>query len=112
MSLVVEQAQFLMDVCKLVVFATKQGFVVTGGELFRTPEQQEIYMKTGRSKTMNSYHLKRCAVDLNFFKEGKLIYDIKALAPVGAYWESLNQKNSWGGNWNSFKDVPHFERRV
>jgi len=112
MSLVAEQAQFLMDVCKLVVFATKQGFVVTGGELFRTPEQQEIYLKTGRSKTMNSYHLKRCAVDLNFFKEGKLIYDVKALAPVGAYWESLNQKNSWGGNWNSFKDVPHFERRV
>lgn len=112
MSLVAEQAQFLMDVCKLVVFATKQGFVVTGGELFRTPEQQEIYLKTGRSKTMNSYHLKRCAVDLNFFKEGKLIYDIKALAPVGAYWESLSKKNSWGGNWNSFKDVPHFERRV
>jgi peptidoglycan L-alanyl-D-glutamate endopeptidase CwlK len=112
MSLVVQQAQFLMDVCKLVVFATKQGFVVTGGELFRTPEQQEIYVKTGRSKTMNSYHLKRCAVDLNFFKDGKLIYDIKALAPVGAYWESLNTKNSWGGNWKSFKDVPHFERRV
>ena len=112
MSLVIEQAQFLMDVCKLVVFATKQGFVVTGGELFRTTEQQEIYMKTGRSKTMNSLHLKRCAIDLNFFKEGKLIYDIKALAPVGAYWESLNKKNSWGGNWKSFKDVPHFERRV
>jgi peptidoglycan L-alanyl-D-glutamate endopeptidase CwlK len=112
MSLVAEQAQFLMDVCKLVVFATKQGFVVTGGELFRTPEQQEIYVKTGRSKTMNSYHLKRCAVDLNFFKGGELIYDIKVLGPVGAYWESLNQKNSWGGNWKSFKDVPHFERRV
>ena len=112
MSLVVEQAQFLMDVCKLVVFATKQGFVVTGGELFRTPEQQEIYVKTGRSKTMNSYHLKRCAVDLNFFKNGQLVYDTKVLAPLGAYWESLNPKNSWGGNWKSFKDVPHFERRV
>jgi len=112
MSLVIEQAQFLMDVCKLVVFATKQGLVVTGGELFRTPEQQEIYLKTGRSKTMNSYHLKRCAIDLNFFKDGKLVYDTKVLGPVGAYWESLNKKNSWGGNWNSFKDVPHFERRV
>jgi hypothetical protein len=49
---------------------------------------------------------------LNFFKGGALIYDIKVLAPIGAYWESLNTKNSWGGNWNSFKDVPHFERRV
>jgi len=112
MSLVAEQAQFLMDVCKLVVFATKQGFVVTGGELFRTAEQQEIYLKTGRSKTMNSYHLKRCAIDLNFFKNGSLVYDTKVLAPIGAFWESLNKKNSWGGNWNSFKDVPHFERRV
>jgi hypothetical protein len=24
----------------------------------------------------------------------------------------LNSKNSWGGNWKSFKDIPHFERRV
>jgi len=112
MSLVVEQQAFLLDVCRLVAFATKQGFVVTGGELFRTPEQQEIYMKTGRSKTMNSLHLKRCAIDLNFFKDGKLIYDVGVLAPVGAYWESLSKKNSWGGNWKSFKDVPHFERRV
>lgn len=112
MSLVTEQQAFLLDVCRLVAFATKQGFVVTGGELFRTAEQQEIYVKTGRSKTMNSLHLKRCAIDLNFFKDGKLIYDIKVLAPIGAYWESLSKKNSWGGNWNSFKDVPHFERRV
>ena len=82
MSLVTEQQAFLLDVCRLVAFATKQGFVVTGGELFRTAEQQEIYVKTGRSKTMNSYHLKRCAIDLNFFKDGKLIYDIKVLAPI------------------------------
>lgn len=112
MSLVVEQQAFLLDMCRLIAFATKQGFVVTGGELYRTAEQQEIYVKTGRSKTMNSNHLKRCAIDLNFFKDGKLIYDTKVLAPIGAYWESLSKKNSWGGNWNSFKDVPHFERRV
>ena len=57
MSLVREQAAFLLDVAKLINFATEQGFVVTGGELFRTAEQQQIYMKTGRSKTMNSLHL-------------------------------------------------------
>ena len=39
-------------------------------------------------------------------------YDVKALRPFGDYWESLNPKNSWGGSWASFKDVPHFERRV
>lgn len=112
MSLVAEQAAFLLDVCKLINKATELGFVVTGGELFRTAEQQQIYIKTGRSKTMNSNHLKRCAIDLNFFKDGKLTYDIAVLKPVGDYWEGLNPKNQWGGNWKSFKDVPHFERRV
>lgn len=112
MSLVAEQAAFLLDVAKLINKATEMGFVVTGGELFRTPEQQQIHVRAGRSKTMNSIHLKRCAIDLNFFKDGKLTYDVAALMPVGDYWESLNPKNQWGGNWKSFKDVPHFERRV
>lgn len=110
MSLVKEQAAFLLDVAKLIHFATEQGFVVTGGELYRTAEQQQIYMKTGRSKTMNSLHLKRCAIDLNFFKDGQLTYDVKQLQIIGNYWESLNEKNQWGGNWKSFKDVPHFQR--
>jgi len=54
MSLNTEQAAFLLDACKLVQYATEQGFTVTAGELARTPEQQAIYFKTGRSKTMNS----------------------------------------------------------
>ena len=112
MSLVAEQAAFLLDVAKLINKATELGFVVTGGELARTPEQQAIYVKTGRSKTMASIHLKRCAIDLNFFKDNKLTYDIQALTPVGEYWQSLSPKNQWGGFWKSFKDVPHFERKV
>ena len=111
MSMVAEQSAFLLDACKLITKATELGFTVTGGELYRTTEQQEIYMKTGKTKTMASNHLKRCAIDLNFFKDGKLVYDIPTLKPVGDYWESLNPRNSWGGNWSSFKDVPHFERR-
>lgn len=112
MSLVAEQAAFLRDVTKLLNKADELGFVVTGGELYRTPEQQEIYVKTGRSKTMNSIHLKRCAIDLNFFVNGKLTYDKNAIKPLGDYWETLNPKNRWGGNWTRFVDVPHFERRV
>lgn len=110
--LVGEQASFLLDMGKLVAFATEQGFTVTGGELFRTPEQQDIYVRTGRSKTSASYHLKRLAIDLNFFLDGKLVYDAQALRPVGDYWQSLSPQNSWGGFWNSFKDLPHFERRA
>lgn len=113
MSLVPEQHAFLQDAAKLITFAGEQGFYVTGGELFRTPEQQNIYIKTGRSKTMNSNHLKRLAIDLNFIsKEGVLVYDVKQLQEIGKYWESLNPKNKAGMFWTTFKDVPHFERRL
>ena len=112
MSLVQEQFLFIKDVAKLIQFCEKQGLVITAGEMFRPPEMQKIYVQTGRSKTMNSRHGQRCAIDLNFFKDGKLIYDIAVLRPVGEFWESLSPKNSAGMFWKSFKDVPHFERRV
>lgn len=105
------QSEFLKDVCKLLTKADQLGFVVTGGELYRTAEQQQIYVKTGRSMTMNSNHLRRCAIDLNFFKNGELTYSVDTLKPLGEYWKSLNPKNDWGGFWKSFKDVPHFERK-
>ena len=112
MSAVREQAAFLLDLAKLIEYATAQGFVVTGGELYRTPEQQQIYVKTGRSRTMNSLHLQRRAVDLNFSKDGKLVYDKGTLAPLGLFWESLHPLNSWGGNGVKLVDVPHFSRGV
>ena len=110
MSNVREQASFLLDVCLLVNKATEMGFQVTAGELYRTPEQQQIHVRAGRSKTMNSLHLQRRAVDLNFFWQGKLCYDKTVLAPLGAYWESLHPLNSWGGNGVKLVDTPHFSR--
>ena len=68
MSLVKEQAAFLQDVLLLVKHATDNGYTVTAGEMYRTMEQQEIYVKTGRSKTMKSNHLRRLAFDMNFFE--------------------------------------------
>ena len=112
MSAVRDQAAFLLDMCKLIQKATEMGLVVTAGELYRTPEQQQIYVKMGRSRTMNSLHLQRRAVDLNFFKDGKLCYEKAAIAPLGAYWESLNALNSWGGNGVKIFDLPHFSRGV
>ena len=112
MSVVTEQAAFLQDVAKLITWAFDNRFTLTGGELFRAPEQQAIYVKTGRSKTMNSNHLKRCAIDLNIFVNGVLCYDKTELAPLGAYWESLSPKNRAGMNFKSFIDMPHFERNI
>ena len=105
------QSAFLLDFCRLIQYAYAQGFVVTSGELLRPVQMQEIYVKTGRSKTMNSNHIKKLAGDLNFFsREGKYICTVEELKGLGAYWESLNTKNRWGGNFKNFKDAPHFER--
>ena len=116
MSLVREQSTFLLHVSELIRKASELGFVASGGELYRSAEQQAIYVKNGRSKTLDSQHLKRLAIDLNFFRPSHdgtlaLTYDVEALRPLGDYWESLDPANRWGGNWNNFKDTPHFERR-
>lgn len=110
MSLFNEQSKFLLHVCKLVQTATDSGFEVSARELGRTAEQQAIYVQTGRSKTMKSNHLRYCAIDLYFMRDGRLAVRAE-LQPLGDFWESLDPKNSWGGNWSSFKDEPHFERR-
>lgn len=119
MSLRTEQELFLLDFIQLIQYAYSIGFTVTSGELLRPVEMQEIYVKTGRSKTMNSQHLKKLAGDLNFFKDGAYICSVEGLKELGKYWESLSPKNRWGGNFDkdwdkedNFKDAPHFERRI
>jgi predicted chitinase len=115
MCLIREQSTFLLHVAELVHKSYEMGFQVSGGELFRTSEQQALHVRNGRSKTMKSQHLRRLAIDLNFFKpkpggELRLISDVEELRPVGQFWEGLDSANRWGGNWASFKDAPHFER--
>jgi len=109
MSKVTEQWLFLQDVAKLIEYIKSHGLVCTGGELWRTAEQQKIYVDKGLSKTMNSKHLERLAIDLNFIDHGKII---DCPDHVGDYWESLNSfKNEWGGRWH-FRDLGHFQRNV
>jgi len=107
-----EQWEFLQDVAKLIEYAKDMGYKLTGGELYRTRYQQKEYMRTGRSKTMRSYHLKRLAIDLNVFVGGDLTWDYNDIEPLGIFWESLSPKNRWGGHFRNFKDLPHFERRA
>jgi peptidoglycan L-alanyl-D-glutamate endopeptidase CwlK len=107
-SLREEQSAFARDIVRLLTYASGLGYEYTFGEFERPIEMQKLHVAAGRSKTMNSNHVRRCAADIYFFKGGELTYDIEEL---GRFWESLSPKNSWGGNWASFKDKPHFERR-
>ncbi len=102
MSLERRQAAFLVYLGELLKKAGELGFLVTGGELYRTTGQQALYVLTGRSSTMKSQHLKRMAIDLNFYREQPdgsldLVYSADALRPLGEFWESLDSANRWGG---------------
>lgn len=112
MRLSEHQRIFTIDIAKLVLKAEKLGIGLTYGEAKRTKFQQQEYMRTGKTKTMNSNHLRRLAVDFNYFIDGSLTYDKVKLQELGDYWESLNPLNRWGGNFKSFTDTPHFERNV
>ena len=112
------QRAFVKDVIRLLEQALSLGFEITLGEVLRPIEMQELYVKSGRSKTMDSMHLKKCAIDLNLFLDGQVCTRAQ-IKPLGDFWEGLALENRWGGNWrgavdsgkSTFVDAPHFERQ-
>ena len=116
MSLISEQISFLKDIRRLLEFAESAGFLVTGGELERKPEMQEFYLREGRVRTMDSMHLRKCAMDLNFFKAlGDNFVWLSSgdeLDALGTHWEGLDDRNRWGGRDTSSVDTSHFERNL
>jgi len=111
MSLSREQRIFTKHISELIEFAYSLDIELTFGDAFRTPEQQKIYYDSGLSKTLNSQHNKRLAVDFNFFINGQLVYEKEKLECLGIFWETLDDKNRWGGHFKNFIDTPHFERK-
>ena len=110
MSLSDEQFEFAKDVTRLFEFLIMSGVKWTMGEVLRTPEQQQIYYDANLSSTMNSKHLEKKAIDLNFWIDGELTYKYEDLRFIGDFWTSLNELNVWGGNWSKPHDTPHFQR--
>lgn len=114
MSLVSEQISFLRDIRRLLDFAETSGFFATGGELERKPETQELYRRTGRVRTMDSMHLRKCALELNFFKASgdafMWVSSVNELDALGVHWEGLDERNRWGGRDKFSVDTSHFER--
>lgn len=103
----------LVKVVKLAITRTPVDFVVLEG--LRTKERQAVLFKQGATKTMNSRHLTGHAVDLAPAIGGVVSWDwplYHKLAPVmKAAAKELGVAITWGGDWTTFKDGPHWELR-
>ena len=106
---------------KVVALALKKSeidFTVVEG--LRTLDKQKEYFAKGASKTLKSKHLKQLdgfghAVDLYPYYDGKVQvdaskgrFDFIAVAMKQAAKE-IGVKITWGGDWKTFPDCPHFQ---
>ena len=80
MTLLECQNTFCYNLRGLLAAIELMGFTCSMGECYRTSEQQEIYIKEGKSKTNNSMHCLRLAADINIFKDGNLLTQAVKLA--------------------------------
>jgi len=94
MSLREKQSRFAYLTTLLIQYAFAKGYEITLGD---------AYAKSGHS--INSYHYRRCAIDLNLFKDGKYLDGTEDHTFLGEFWESLDHLCAWGGR---FKDGNHY----
>lgn len=101
----------LVRVVHLAIKRTPIDFTVLEG--LRTKERQRQLVAKGASKTMNSYHITGHAVDIAPLVNGKVTWDWKyyrQLAPViKQVAKDLGVNITWGGDWKSFPDGPHWQ---
>jgi hypothetical protein len=109
MTLSQKQALFAVNVAKLIDYIHAQGYLVTFGEAYRTPQQAQWDAQSGTG-IVNSLHCKRLAIDLNLLScQGEYISDTAHYEKCGHYWTSLHPFNRWGGTFKTRADGNHFE---
>jgi len=99
MTLGEKQRVFAFNVGRLIVWANAQGYQVTLGEAYRTPEQAALNAAKG-SGISNSLHTQRLAIDLNLFRDGAFLSDSEDHRPLGEYWKLMYPDNRWGGDFS------------
>ena len=98
MTLREQQSEFVRMAVRLIEYAHAQGYELTFGDAFR-----DTRCPYGAKDTM---HLKRLAIDLNLFKDGRYLDETEDHLPLGEYWESIGGR--WGGRYK-IRDGNHYE---
>ena len=97
MTLSQEQRAFAKMLAEFIIWVYGKGYEVTIGEVLRTKEQQDIYIRQGKSKTSNSQHINKLAADLNLFVNGTYVSNSNAYRALGEEWEKRGGR--WGGRF-------------
>jgi hypothetical protein len=78
-----------------------------------TEDGKEIHFHeaVGGKGIQNSFHLVALAIDLNLIMpNGALAQTTEDYRPLGTFWESLDPRCRWGGNYKTARpDSDHFE---
>ena len=89
-------------------------FEITEG--LRTMERQRYLVKTGKSRTLKSYHLRGKAIDFVAMPSGKVSWDLKDYKTIvekafkpAAKALGLSDKITYGVYWKSIVDGPHVQ---
>ena len=106
MSLGDKQRRFTELVARFILWCYDNGYELTFGECYRTPEQAALNAASGTG-IANSLHTKRLAIDLNLFVNGEYRTETEAYKQVGEYWKTLDPEARWGGDF-SRPDGNHF----
>lgn len=104
MTLREKQSLFVSLVALLIAEAFRQGFEVTFGETYRSPEEAARLAKAGLG-IKNSLHTQRLAIDLNLFRNGTYLSSGESHRSLGEWWEKQYPLCRWGGRFN---DANHY----
>ena len=101
----------LINLMKEAIKESPYDFSITEG--IRTLKRQKELVAQGKSKTLKSYHLTGKAVDIAGWIDGKVTWDFKYYKEVADHIKEVARKLgyviTWGGDWKTFKDGPHFQ---
>lgn len=79
----------------------------------RTRDRQRELVTAGASRTMRSRHITGHAVDLGAMVDGQVRWDWPLYYKIADAMKTasleLNIPIDWGGDWESFKDGPHYQ---
>lgn len=107
----------LIDLLLIAIRDSPYDFGIPREGGLRSAEDQYILFKKGASKCdgykNKSKHQLGIAFDIYGYVDGKATWDEEILTAIAKHIltvaDSMKVKLTWGGNWKSFKDMPHFQ---